>query len=249
MSAQPTQKPVCAVVGVGPGNGAAFACRFAAEGYAVALLARSTGLTSGLAKELPVARAYACDVGDPATVERTFESIESDLGAVDVLIYNAGKGVWGSAEEVTFDDFEAAWRTNTFGAFAAARSVIPAMKRRAAGHIIFIGATASRRGGAKTAAFASAKAAQRSLAESLARSLGPSGIHVSLIIIDGIVDEPSISDETRGQTRQLLRQAGRHRGHSPDADTSETIGLDLRARGASLRRDMVAFEPGEQERS
>jgi short chain dehydrogenase len=66
------------------------------------------------------------------------------------------------------------------------------MKRRGAGHIIFIGATASRRGGAKTAAFASAKAAQRSLAESLARSLGPAGIHVSLIIIDGIVDEPSI---------------------------------------------------------
>jgi NAD(P)-dependent dehydrogenase (short-subunit alcohol dehydrogenase family) len=92
MSAQPTQKPVCVVVGVGPGNGAAFACRFAAEGYAVALLARSTGLTSGLAKELPVARAYACDVGDSATVERTFESIESDFGAVDVLIYNAGRG-------------------------------------------------------------------------------------------------------------------------------------------------------------
>jgi NAD(P)-dependent dehydrogenase (short-subunit alcohol dehydrogenase family) len=138
MSAQPTQKPVCAVVGVGPGNGAAFARRFAAEGYAVALLARTTSLTSRLAQELPLARAYACDAGDPATVERTFEAIESDLGSVDVLIYNAGKGVWGSAEEVTFEDFEAAWRTNTFGAFATARSVIPAMKRRAAGHIIFV---------------------------------------------------------------------------------------------------------------
>ena len=98
MSAQSTQKPVCAVVGVGPGNGAAFARRFAAEGYAVALLARSTGLISGLASELPVARAYACDVGNLAAVERTFESIESDLGSVDVLIYNAGKGVWGSAD-------------------------------------------------------------------------------------------------------------------------------------------------------
>jgi hypothetical protein len=130
--------------------------------------------------------------GRPCNGGGTFEAIESDLGSVDVLIYNAGKGVWGSAEEVTFEDFEAAWRTNTFGAFAAARSVITAMKRRAAGHIIFVGATASRRGGAKTAAFASAKAAQRSLAESLARSLGPSKIHVSLIIIDGIVDEPSI---------------------------------------------------------
>ena len=123
---------------------------------------------------------------------RPSHSSNSELGSVDVLIYNAGKGVWGSAEEVTFEDFEAAWRINTFGAFAAARSVIPAMKRRTSGHIIFIGATASRRGGAKTAAFASAKAAQRSLAESLARSLGPSGIHVSLIIIDGIVDEPSV---------------------------------------------------------
>ena len=91
MSAQPTQKPVCAVVGVGPGNGAAFARRFAAEGYAVALLARTTSLTSRLAQELPLARAYACDAGDPATVERTFEAIESDLGSVDVLIYNAGK--------------------------------------------------------------------------------------------------------------------------------------------------------------
>jgi NAD(P)-dependent dehydrogenase (short-subunit alcohol dehydrogenase family) len=88
----------------------------------------------------PLARAYACDAGDPATVERTFEAIESDLGSVD----------WSSAEEVIFEDFEAAWRTNTFGAFAAARSVIPGMKRRAAGPVIFVGATASRRGGAKT---------------------------------------------------------------------------------------------------
>ncbi len=68
MSAQSTQKPVCAVVDVGPGNGAAFARRFAAEGYAVALLARTTSLTSRLAQELPLARAYACDAGDPATV-------------------------------------------------------------------------------------------------------------------------------------------------------------------------------------
>lgn len=184
------RKPVCAVVGVGPGNGASLARRFAAEGYAVAMLARTTELTSKLAPELPMARAYACDVGDSAAVERTFAAVEAELGAVDVLVYNAGKGVWGSAEEVSPESFEASWRVNTLGAFVAARCVIPAMKQRGAGQIIFIGATASRRGGAKTAAFASAKAAQRSLAESLARSLGPAGIHVSLIIVDGIVDEP-----------------------------------------------------------
>lgn len=182
--------PVCAVVGVGPGNGAAFARRFAAEGCAVAMIARTSDLMNSLAAELPMARGYACDVGDAAGLERTFAAIEAELGAVEVLIYNAGKGVWGSAEDVTLENFEASWRVNALGAFVAARCVIPAMKRCGVGQIIFIGATASRRGGAKTAAFASAKAAQRSLAESLARSLGPSGIHVSLIIVDGIVDEP-----------------------------------------------------------
>jgi NAD(P)-dependent dehydrogenase (short-subunit alcohol dehydrogenase family) len=174
MSAQPSQMPVCVVVGVGPGNGAAFARRFAAEGYAVALLARSSDLTSRLAAELPLARAYACDVHDLAAVAQTFECIESDLGSVDVLIYNAGKGVWGSAEELTFEDFEAAWRINTFGAFAAARSVIPAMKRRQDGCICF------GQGG---------PAQPCRIPRPFARAIG---IHVSLIIIDGIVHEPSI---------------------------------------------------------
>lgn len=184
------QNPVCVVVGVGPGNGAAFVRRFAAEGYMVAMIARSADVMDKLAAELPQARAYDCDVGDADQVERTFALIESDLGPIDVLVYNAGKGVWGSAEEVSLDNFEAAWRTNTFGGFVATRCAIPAMRRRGSGQIIFIGATASRRGSARAAAFASAKAAQRSLAESLARSLGPSGIHVSLVIVDGIVDEP-----------------------------------------------------------
>jgi NAD(P)-dependent dehydrogenase (short-subunit alcohol dehydrogenase family) len=89
---------------------------------------------------------------------------------------------------VTLDDFTETWRTNAMGAFLAVRQVIPAMRQIGKGNIIFIGATASRRGVAGTAAFASAKAAQRSLADSLARNLEPTGIHVSLIIIDGVVD-------------------------------------------------------------
>ena len=94
MSAQPTHKPVCAVVGVGPGNGAAFARRFAAEGYAVALLARTTGLTSRLAKELPMARAYACDVGDLAAVERTFGSINRTSDPLTSLFTMRARGFW-----------------------------------------------------------------------------------------------------------------------------------------------------------
>ena len=184
------RSPVCAVVGVGPGNGAAFVRRFVKEGYRVAMIARSGGVMDALATELSQTRAYRCDVGDPAQIEATFAAIAADLGPVDALIYNAGKGVWGTVEEISPEAFEEAWRINAFGAFVAAKCVIPAMKAKGAGQITFIGATASRRGGAKTAAFASAKAAQRSLAESLARAHGPFGIHVSIVIIDGVVDEP-----------------------------------------------------------
>jgi len=184
------RSPVCAVVGVGPGNGTAFVRRFAKEGYRVAMIARSGGVMDALATELPQTRAYRCDVGEPAQIDATFAAIATDLGPVDALIYNAGKGVWGTVEEISPEAFEEAWRINAFGAFVAAKCVIPAMKAKGAGQITLIGATASRRGGAKTAAFASAKAAQRSLAESLARAYGPFGIHVSIVIIDGVVDEP-----------------------------------------------------------
>ncbi|MBF5046530.1 SDR family NAD(P)-dependent oxidoreductase [Aggregicoccus sp. 17bor-14] len=183
-------RPVCVVVGVGPGNGAALARRFAKEGHAVALLARSTDFSQALAKELPHARAYACDASDPAALESTFASIERELGEVEVLVLNAGSGVWGSVEEVSPADFESAWRINALGPLVACQRVIPGMKRRGRGSIVFIGATASKRGGPKSAAFAAAKAAQRSLAESTARSLWPAGIHVSLIVVDGVVDLP-----------------------------------------------------------
>ncbi|MDX2289713.1 MAG: SDR family NAD(P)-dependent oxidoreductase [Hyphomicrobiaceae bacterium] len=190
MSQSNPSQPVCVVVGVGPGNGAAFVRRFAEEGYRVAMIARSSGVMDALAAELPVARPYICDIGDAVSVESTFARITSDMGPVDALVYNAGKGVWGAADEVSLEDFETAWRTNVLGAFVAARCVIPDMRQRGSGQILLIGATASLRGGAKTAAFASAKAAQRSLAQSLARQLWPSGIHVALVIVDGIVDEP-----------------------------------------------------------
>lgn len=186
-----TDKPVCAVVGVGPGNGAAIAARFVREGYAVALLSRGTGYTAGLAQSLGgSAIAYECDVSDAASITDTFARIRGDLGDVDVLAYNAGSGVWGSVEEIDAAGFEGAWRVNTLGLLLATQAVIPAMKAKGHGAIVITGATASVRGGAKAAAFASAKAAQRSLAQSMARHLWPAGIHVSLIILDGVVDLP-----------------------------------------------------------
>jgi NADP-dependent 3-hydroxy acid dehydrogenase YdfG len=181
-------KPVCAVVGVGPGNGAALARRFSTAGYALALLARRTQLTATLAAELGNAKAYECDVANAGSVASAFERIRADLGDVDALLYNAGSGTWGTVEEITPEAFEMAWRVNALGTLLAAQQVLPAMKAKGAGSIIVIGATASRRGMPRTAAFAPAKAAQRSLAESMARHLWPAGIHVALVIVDGVVD-------------------------------------------------------------
>src|SRR6516162_1842982 len=117
---------VCAVVGVGPGNGEAFARRFAAEGYAVALMARRTELSEKLAAELPRARAYACDVAEAASIAAAFAAMRADLGEADVVIFNAGSGVWGHVEEVKAEDLERSWRVNTLGLFLTGREAIPA---------------------------------------------------------------------------------------------------------------------------
>lgn len=178
-------KPVCVVIGIGPKNGASFARKFSSQGYSVALLSRSTGTSEEIAQELDSAKAYACDVTDPTTVERAFAAIRADLGEVDVLVYNAGSGVWGNIEEISPEDFEMSWRINTMGLFHAAKQVIPGMVEKNSGTIVVVGATASLRGRPFTTAFAPAKAAQRSLAQAMARHLWPKGVHVSLIIIDG----------------------------------------------------------------
>jgi NAD(P)-dependent dehydrogenase (short-subunit alcohol dehydrogenase family) len=178
--------PVCVVVGVGPGNGAAFARRFSTDGFALALLSRHAA--TELAASLPNARAYACDVGDAEAVQRTFDAIRADLGDPEVVIVNAGSGTFAPFDAITAADFEASWRVNALGGFLVAKQVVPAMTRAGRGSIIFVGATASRRGNPMTIAFAPAKAAQRSFAEALAKQLWPAGIHVSLIIIDGVVD-------------------------------------------------------------
>ena len=184
-------RPVAVVAGAGPGNGQALAKRFADAGYAVALLARDRAKVEALAADIPNARGYACDVGDAASVATTFTAIRADLGEVEALLYNAGAGVFADVETITPEQFEAAWRVNALGSLLCSQQVFPAMIAQGHGSIVFIGATASRRGGVRTAAFAPAKAAQRSLAESMARALWPKGVHVALVIIDGIVDLPA----------------------------------------------------------
>jgi len=210
----PTTKPVSAIVGIGPGNGAALARRFAKEGYAVALIARRTELSDQLAAELADARTYACDVRDPAAVAATFAAIAKDMGPIDVVAYNAGAGTWGTVEDITPENFENAWRTNALGLLTVTQQVIPAMKAKGAGAIVVVGATASRRGMPKTVSFAPAKAAQRSLTEGLAKHLWPLGIHVALVILDGVVDLE--------RTRKAMPDKGDDFFIRPD-DVAETV--------------------------
>jgi NAD(P)-dependent dehydrogenase (short-subunit alcohol dehydrogenase family) len=183
-----SEGPVCVVVGVGPGIGASYARVFAQEGYRVALLARTDEFSAQLGATLPGSKAYRCDVTSAAEIARAFSEVRRDLGDPAVLLYNAGAGAFARFADATPEQFEAAWRVNAMGGFLCAKEVVPAMQRAGNGAIVFTGATASRKGGARTAPFSSAKGAQRLLAESMARSLGPEGIHVSLIVVDGVVD-------------------------------------------------------------
>jgi len=180
----------CIVTGVGPGNGLALARRFAAGGYRVAMLARSAEKLREFEREIPGSRTYATDVADAAAVRDAFARIRADLGPAEVLLHNAGSGAFGPFDQVTLDLLELSWRINTYGLLACAREVLPDMLTAGHGVIAVTGATASWRGGAGTAAFASAKAAQRSLAQSMAKSLGPRGIHVAYVIVDGVIDMP-----------------------------------------------------------
>jgi NAD(P)-dependent dehydrogenase (short-subunit alcohol dehydrogenase family) len=192
-------RPICAIVGIGPKNGAAFARRFDAAGYRIALLSRSTEFSSGLARNLKDSRAYACDASDPASMKSAFAQVQQEMGDADVLIYNAGSGSWQTVEDISPAAFEQSWRVNALGALVASQLVIPAMKKRTSGNIIFVGATASLRGRPKTTGFAAAKAAQRSLAQSMAKHLGPQGIHVSLLIIDGSIAATGSGEADRGE--------------------------------------------------
>ena len=149
---------------------------------------RDSAYLETLATEIPGSVAMECDVRDPGAIQQVFARIHEEIGTVDTTIYNAGAGEWASIMDTSLEGMESSWATNTLGLVACAQQVIPSMTENGEGNIMVIGATASLRGGAQSTAFASAKAAQRSVAQSMARDLGPKGIHVGYLVIDGIID-------------------------------------------------------------
>jgi NAD(P)-dependent dehydrogenase (short-subunit alcohol dehydrogenase family) len=183
--------PVCVIVGAGPGNGAAFARQFSRAGYRVALLARHQEPLAALAAEIAGSRAYAYDATDPEHARAVFAAVRRDLGPPQTLIYNASSRFFGDLDATSPEAFEDAWRVTAYGCLLAVKEVIADMRSVGQGSIVVIGATASLKGAAGFVAFGSAKAAQRSLAQSLARQLGPEGIHVAYAVIDAVIDTPA----------------------------------------------------------
>jgi NAD(P)-dependent dehydrogenase (short-subunit alcohol dehydrogenase family) len=183
-------QPVCVVTGVGPGTGSALSRRFVAGGYRVAMLARNVARLTALEQELPGARGYVCDVTDPEQVDATMAAIEGQLGAPSVLIYNAVGGGFGSFLDIDPAMLERNFQVNAMGLLHAARRLAPAMMNAGKGAIVVTGNTSALRGKAGFAGFAPTKAAQRILAEAMARDLGPKGVHVAYVVIDAVIDVP-----------------------------------------------------------
>ncbi len=188
-----SSRPVAAVLGVGPGLGAALAHRFA-ESYAVAITARRTEYLSALAACIRATGGQVlevpADLGDRGQVETAFHTIRTELGDPDILLYNAGSAAWGTVTEVTPEQYEANWRVDAYGAFLSAKAVAPAMIAKGRGTMLFTGATAGVKAGPRSVALGPAKFAQRGLVQSLARDLGPKGVHVAWITVDGVIDIP-----------------------------------------------------------
>ena len=189
------EKRVAVVVGVGAGLGASLARRFA-DGYRVALVARSADVVNAVADEIKADGGAALAVQSDATVvdqvSAAYEQIRIQLGTPEILIYNGGRRPFGTVVQTTPDVFEETWRIHTFGAFLWARQVIPDMLARHKGAILITGATAGVKPGPSSAAFAAAKFAVRGLAQVMSRDLHPQGIHVAYINVDGAIDMPVV---------------------------------------------------------
>lgn len=185
-------KPVCLVTGVGPamGTGGEIARRFAEGGYRVAMLARNAENLAEIETTVEDTTAFPCDVGDLDALVSTIAAVRERLGDPSVVVHNALRSVRGSILELDPDDLELNFRVNTTALLYLARETLPAMLKAGKGAILVTGNTSATRGKTNWGFFASTKAAQRILAESIAREFGPQGIHTAYFVIDASIDTP-----------------------------------------------------------
>ena len=190
-------QPVCAIVGAGEGLGRSLAAKFAGEGFDIALISRSEKGSSAAAAAAAGANAganvkfFAADATQPDTIEQALATIVGDMGDVDVLIYNV-HGSFTAREplEMTYADLDEIYRLEVVGAFAAAKSVLPAMRERGRGSVLFSSATAALRGSATHPLYAIGKFGLRALSQSLAKAYSKDGVHVVHVRLDCDLDVP-----------------------------------------------------------
>jgi NAD(P)-dependent dehydrogenase (short-subunit alcohol dehydrogenase family) len=182
----PMNGQLAVVAGAGPGLGRALAERFARGGMRVALLARDPKKLAAVAASAgPQALPIACDLTDPQAVAAAFDRIEREAGAPHCVVFNAGAYRPGGVLEIEPEDFLACWKAGCFAGLLVGQQAGRRMVQRGSGSMLFTGATASLRGGARFANLAAPKFGLRALAQSMARELGPRGVHVAHVIIDG----------------------------------------------------------------
>ena len=187
-----SRTPVALVIGAGDATGGAIAKRFAAGGLVACVTRREVDKLEPLLEAIRAAGGTAHGFGSDARKEEEvvalIERIESEIGPIEVLVFNIGANVPSSILEETARKYFKIWEMACFGGFLNGREVARRMVARGHGTILFTGATASLRGSANFAAFAGAKHALRALAQSMARELGPKNIHVAHVVIDGAID-------------------------------------------------------------
>lgn len=207
--------PVALIVGAGDHIGAAIARRFAAGGFTVCMGRRNGDKLAPLVSEIEAAggraHGFTLDARDEDQTRDVFARIERDIGPLELVIFNVGGNVRFPVRETTSRVFRKVWEMACFAGFLTGREAAEYMVPRGRGSLFFTGASASLRGRAGYGAFAAGKAGLRALAQSLARELGPEGIHVAHLVIDAGVDTPFVRD--------LIRQSGR----DPDSLPADTL--------------------------
>lgn len=180
----------CLITGVGPGTGTELVRRFSRGGYSIAMLARSKDRLDSLSAEIDDAHAYVCDVSSMDSITATYEAVKGDIGPPSVIVHNAVYAEHGTYMEIRPEGLRQAFEVNTMALLQLARLATPDMLNSGEGTIICTGNTSAYRGRSRFAGFAPSKAAQRILLESIAREMGPKGIHAAYVAIDAVIDVP-----------------------------------------------------------
>ena len=189
-------QPVCLVIGAGAGIGSNVASRFAREGYHAVLCRRSDeeGLNrsvAGIAEDGGAASGFLLNAVAPDAIEERVAAVEADIGPIEVAVYNLGAQIGDrSLAETSHKVFELGWRLGTFGLFRMASAVCPLMEQRGRGTLLVTSSTAAMRGNQGQHSHAAAMGGRRMLCQSLNAEVGPKGIHVAHIVVDGMVDAP-----------------------------------------------------------